>query len=58
MAKRKRSSLLAPTMVVSNAAQLGVSIGSSVKGRDRLTRVMSPIRGVVTHGRQWNRIDP
>ena len=56
--KKKKSSVLADSVTTSIAAQISSSVKDSRKGRDQLTRVMSPIKGVDTHSRQWNRWSP
>jgi hypothetical protein len=60
MARRRKSDPIRSqiTDTTAKAQTLAASIGSSIKGRDRLTRVTSPIKGVDTHGRQWNRYSP
>jgi len=58
MAKRKKDLLKSEIATTVKAAQLGAMVGSSVAGRDSLTRVTSPIKGVATHGKQWNRWSP
>jgi hypothetical protein len=59
MAKgKKKRNLLKATVTTNIAARASATIGSSVKGRDSLTRVKSPIKVVDTHARQWNRWSP
>ena len=60
MAKSKRSKkdLLKSTITTSVAAEVSATVGSSRKGRDRLTRVTSPVKVADTHSRQWNRWSP
>lgn len=58
MAKRKKAVSLGTSVTTSVAAQISSSVGNSRGGRDSLTRVKSPIKGVDTHGRQWNRYSP
>jgi hypothetical protein len=56
VARRKKHSLLAETKTTQLAAQLSSNVGAA--GRDRLTRVKSPIKGVDTQGKQWGRWSP
>lgn len=58
MAKGKKRNLLKATVTTDVAARAAATIGSTVKGRDSLTRVKSPIKVVDTHARQWNRWSP
>ena len=60
MARRRKTDPLRSqiTDTTAKAQTLAASIGSSVTGRDQLTRVKSPIKGVDTHGRQWMRYSP
>ncbi len=63
MAKRKSKVKLEPTMTTATAAKASATVGSSRRGRDSVTRVgydvgIKPIKGVDTHGRQWNRYSP
>lgn len=58
MARRRKDPLKAEVATTVRAGQLGSMIGSSVAGRDSLTRVKSPIKGVITQGKQWNRWSP
>ena len=54
MARRKSNPILSPITEVEKARRIGSK--AAKKGeKDRLTRVMSPIRGVITQGKQWNR---
>lgn len=56
--KKKKSRVLADSITTSIAAELSSKVGSTVKGRDSLTRVTSPVKGIDTHSRQWNRWSP
>ena len=58
MAKRKSKVKLEPTLTTATAAQASATVGRGRKGRDRVTRVMDPIKVVDTHSRQWNRYSP
>ena len=40
------------------AAKVSGTIGRARKGRDRVTRVTSPIKVADTQARQWNRYSP
>lgn len=58
---RKRNSksvLLSNTKTTTQAEILSSTKGRSRSGRDGLTRVQSPIKGVPTQSRQWNRWSP
>jgi len=61
MAKRAKSGITASvTSPVSTeiAAKVSSTVGRGRKGRDKVTRVTSPIKVVDTHARQWNRYSP
>lgn len=40
------------------AAKVSSTVGRGRKGRDKVTRVTSPIKVVDTQARQWNRYGP
>jgi hypothetical protein len=46
------------TTTTADAAKVSGTIGRGRRGRDRITRVMNPIKVVDTHSRQWNRYSP
>jgi len=56
--KNKKRNLLKATVTTNIAAKTAATIGSTIKGRDSLTRVKSPIKVVDTKSRQWNRWSP
>lgn len=60
MARRRKSDPMRSqlTDTTAKAQLISSSVTSSIKGRDRLMRVTSPIKGVDTHGRQWMRYSP
>lgn len=58
MPKKKKVKNTAETITASIAAEISSSVKDSRKGRDSLTRVMSPIKGADTKARQWNRWSP
>ena len=60
MAKRKSSikSEMKATVTTNIAGKASATVGRGRKGRDRVTRVTSPIKVVDTHARQWNRYSP
>ena len=59
MAWVKKPDPLKADMKTKLAAKIGQSASKSRKGRDKLTRVTSPItEGVRTNGKQWNRYNP
>jgi hypothetical protein len=55
--KKKADPIKAETKA-SIAASIAARASKSRQGRDGLTRVMSPIKGVDTNARQWNRWSP
>jgi hypothetical protein len=61
MAKRAKGGVRsAVTSPISTeiAAAVSSTVGRGRKGRDKVTRVTSPIKVVDTHARQWNRYSP
>lgn len=61
MAKTKKSNIksnIKSTITTAIAGKASATVGRSRKGRDRVTRVSSPIKVVDTHARQWNRYSP
>jgi hypothetical protein len=61
MAKRAKggvkSSVTSPVST-DIAAAVSSTVGRGRRGRDKVTRVTSPIKVVDTHARQWNRYSP
>lgn len=53
--KKKRKGVKPDTVTTSIAAEIAASVGSTRGGRDSLTRVTSPIKGVNTMSKQWSR---
>ena len=54
----KRKNLLKKTETSANAARLAKDAAKSREGRDSLTRVGRPTKGIDTQGRQWRRWSP
>ena len=61
MARRKASSIKSEvkgTVTTAIAGKASATVGRGRKGRDKLTRVTSPIKVDDTNARQWNRYGP
>ena len=61
MAKRSKGGIkssVSSSVSTEIAAKISGTIGKTQKGRDRVTRVTSPIKVVDTQARQWNRYSP
>jgi hypothetical protein len=58
MAWKKKADPIKAETKTNIAASIAARASKSRKGRDGLTRVMSPIKGVSTDARQWNRWSP
>lgn len=56
--KAETKSPVRGTSTTKIAANISATIGRTRKGRDRVTRVTSPIKVVDTNARQWNRYGP
>jgi len=56
--RKKAHPLLSETKTTAQAEVLSATKGASRKGRDQLTRITTPIKGVTTQSRQWNRYSP
>jgi hypothetical protein len=54
----KKKDILKATITTNIAAKYARKITKTRKGRDQITRVTSPIKGVDTQSRQWNRWSP
>lgn len=52
------SSPTSKTTTTKIAANVSATVGRTRKGRDKVTRVSSPIKVVDTNARQWNRYGP
>jgi hypothetical protein len=58
MTWKKKSSPIKADVTTKIAAAVSGTVGRSRKGRDKITRVTSPIKVVDTNARQWNRYSP
>jgi len=54
----KKRSPIKSEITTSVASRIGAATGKSRKGRDKVTRVTSPIKGAPTNAKQWNRWTP
>ena len=54
----KKRDILKATITTSIAAKYAKKITKTRRGRDQITRVTSPIKGVDIQSRQWNRWSP
>jgi hypothetical protein len=61
MAKRKAGGIkseIKSTTTTAIAGKASATVGRGRKGRDKVTRVTSPIKVVDTEARQWSRYSP